>query len=383
MAILYSEALAILEASAKHIASTRHTSDRIPARSALGRIVSQDVFSLVQTPAADTSAMDGYAVQSASTLHASPETPFVMRVEGIVAAGDSSVKTFGNQNCTSKRRRTDGEWMDSHGEFTPCVEIMTGARFPALYVEGGTTWNFDACVRLEDVQLLPLIPPDQSQLVQIVKPVKARQNRRSAGEDFAEGDAVMRRRQAIGPQHVMALASLGIANVEVFRTLKVAIVSTGNEIVSPDASAADFHVRDANSPFLEMALQSLGIETRNWGVIGDDASRFVDIVKSKLDSEDIDIVVTTGAVSCGRYDFVEEGLAKLGGQTRFHRVAVRPGHPILFGDLPAGDQRCAFFGLPDGTGDHAALPSASFDPTDFVERSHDILRRNNLCALAS
>lgn len=346
MAIPYSEAFAILETSAKHIANTRQSSERLPAKSAFGRIVSQDVFSSVQTPAADTSAMDGYAVQSVSTLQASEEKPFVMRVEGIVAAGDSSVRIVEGEERTSKRPRTNGGWMHSRGKHSPCFEIMTGARFPGPYIEDGTVWDFDACVRLEDVELLPSNSPDHRQLVQIVKPVKAHQNRRSAGEDFAKGDLVMRRGQAIGSQHVMALASLGIGNVEVFRTLKVAIVSTGNEIVSPDASADEFHVRDANSPFLETALRSLGIATRNWGVIGDDASQFVDIVKSKLEDEDIDIIVTTGAVSCGRYDFVEEGLTKLEGQTRFHRVAVRPGHPILFGDVPARDRRCAFFGLP-------------------------------------
>ena len=346
MTITYSEALDIVEASAKHIAVTNQSSERVPAESASGRIVSEDVFSFAQTPAVDTSAMDGYAVQSTSTWQASKEKPFVMRVEGIVAAGDSSIRTARDEERTAKPRWKDETGMHAHGKPAPCVEIMTGARFPGLYIEDGVTWNFDACVRFEDVQLLSSNLPDQGQLVQIVKPVKARQNRRSAGEDFAKGDVVIRRGQAISPQHVMALASLGIANVEVHRRLTVAIVSTGNEIVSPSAVADHFHVRDANGPFLEMALRDLGIETRNWGVIGDDVSRFVGLLKPKLMDGDIDIVITTGAVSRGRYDFVEQGLAKLGGQKRFHGVAVRPGHPILFGDVPTGDERCAFFGLP-------------------------------------
>src|SRR5207237_1438580 len=113
-----------------------------------------------------------------------------------------------------------------------------------------------------------------------------------------------------------------------------AILSTGKELVPHSAVAKDHLVKDVNGPFLETALRNLGVEAQFWGVIGDECGSFVDLVSNRLRGEDVDVVISTGAVSMGRFDFVEAGLDQLGGEARFHRVNVRPGHPILFGVIP-------------------------------------------------
>jgi molybdopterin molybdotransferase len=139
----------------------------------------------------------------------------------------------------------------------------------------------------------------------------------------------------------MALASLGIHEIQVFPALRIAILSTGEEIVSHHAAPKDHLVRDANGPFLETALQSLRASVRFWGIVGDDGDQFAEVLSARLGREREREWTSSSAqaVSMGRFDFVEAGVARLGGETGFHRVSVRPGHPILFGVVPQRGDR--------------------------------------------
>jgi molybdopterin molybdotransferase len=282
--------------------------------------------------------MDGYAVASACTRGASAEKPLALRVEGIIAAGDSSVRRFRDEadllaygcftnvvegagikfcrdedHTASDSTSYDGDIGLSKKDIPPCVEIMTGARFPPPFVDGGKEWVFDACVRLEDVTPLPSVYLEGARLIQIKKPVLPNSHRRRAGEDFAKNDLVVEKGQALQPQHVTALASLGISEIAIFRRLRIAILSTGEELVPHSAVAKEHLVKETNGPFLETALRNLGVEAQFWGVIGDECGSFVDLVSNKLRREDVDVVISTGAVSMGRFDFVEAGLDQLGG----------------------------------------------------------------------
>ena len=134
---------------------------------------------------------------------------------------------------------------------------MTGARFPPAFADeerrGCLTLAYDSKTSLRCLHSIPTDP----WLIQIVKPVVPNQHGRCAGEDFAEDDVVVSIGQIIRPQHIMALASLGILEIQVFRTVSVAILSTGEEVVPHYAATQDHLVRDANGPFLETALGAL------------------------------------------------------------------------------------------------------------------------------
>ena len=337
MAISYADGLSIIQRTASKFSARRvEDSESVPILRASGRIAFGNVYSPVQTPTADTSAMDGFAVVSSTAADASTAEPVVLSVEGIVAAGDTSVQMLECQDAGLNHASLEvsNEGLDRAHRFPPCVEIMTGARFPPSFLEGGKEWVFDACLRLEDATPLAVASPDQPRLIQITKPVAKYRHRRSAGEDFSRGDLVLRKGQTLEPKHVMALASLGVREVAVFRKLQVGVFSTGDEVVPLDDPSEEVQVRDANGPFLKTMLEELGAEVHFWGVVRDNSSDYMAAVERHMQKQKVDILISTGAVSLGRFDFIEEAVRQLGGEVKFHHAAVRPGHPVLFGVVP-------------------------------------------------
>ncbi|MCJ1247945.1 hypothetical protein MMC30_005160 [Trapelia coarctata] len=224
----------------------------------------------------------------------------------------------------------------------PCVEIMTGAQFPIAI---GTDDKFDACVRIEDTTF-SVNTVTKTQCMTIVKPVMENQNRRLAGSDFQKGDLVIAAGSVVKPQHVMALASLGVSKVTVLRKARIAILCTGSELLSyeSDEDCQD-RIRDSNGPYIEAALQMVGVGVTYLGIVRDDGEEFDKLMQGQLDFGQYDVIITTGAVSMGKFDFVREAIERLGANVHFHKVAIRPGHPILFATLPA-EREVAFFGLP-------------------------------------
>lgn len=269
--------------------------------------------------------MDGFAVSSTLTAGASATTPIRLHVRGTIAAGDEPV-------------RASSAWEASpapEGEECPgCVEIMTGAPFPLAT----SALPFDACVRIEDTR--PSHPPgdaSEGQYIEITKPAVRNQNRRFAGADFAAGDVVLAPGTAIRARHVMALALLGIQRVDVYRRVRVAVFSTGSELLSFESEGEDrgHVVRDSNGPYIQATLGEMGVEVSYFGIIRDDRREFEERIRATLKAEAWDAVITTGAVSMGKFDFVRAGLEGLGADVRFHKVGIRPGHPVLFATVPS------------------------------------------------
>lgn len=242
MAISYVTALTILQDTAKEVfANFDVDSDELSIEEAVGRLSKNAVFSLISTPTADTSAMDGFAVIPSCTQDASDETPVTLRVVGFVAAGDRSLgEPMEMCKC----------WQLVETEFSPCIEIATGARFPVA--------PYDACIRVEDTLYLPnpclqLLHKCPYQCIRTVKPAKPNQHKRPAGEDFSEGHVVLRAGETVLPQHVMALASVGISVIKVRSKLRIGILSTGSELVQVATQMngiEDFQVRNSNGPYL-------------------------------------------------------------------------------------------------------------------------------------
>ncbi|KAL0934814.1 molybdopterin biosynthesis protein [Colletotrichum truncatum] len=331
----YEKALGTLERVAEDVRSgDTYTSERqedILLYNAVGRVAAADYTSPAATPRFDTSAMDGYAVCSEATTHASPENPLILQVRGSIAAGDEPVVL--NKEVF-------------HGFAEPCLEIMTGGIFPNV---ADSKRQFDACVRIEDTAMVSNTPEKGCQIM-ITKPVLPDANRRFAGCDMQAGEKILRKGDTIRSSHILPLASVGATVLKVFRKPRVAVWSTGKELVSRDAS----HIPDINGPFLMAALQELGAEPKFLGILNDNEMDVREALQEAVDGNQFDMVITSGGVSVGKYDFIAPAVISLGGTVCFHGVSIRPGHPVLFAQVPSRFRNIPFFGLPGNPGATAA-----------------------------
>ena len=297
----YEEALAVILAEARP-----GTGESVPIESACGRVAAETLAAGEPLPPFDNSAMDGFAVRASETLG-----PLVrLRVLGAVAAGDAPPAHCAEIGCA---------W-----------EIMTGAPVPQ---------GFDAVIKVEETMR-------DGERVIPAREVRAGEHLRCAGEDFAPGSPVLRRGTRIFPEHLMALAALGIQSVPVCERPRVAVLSTGDELVEGGEALAPGRIRNSTGIYLEAELRSLGADPWRRVTVPDDPSRFVSAVRAALD-DGAHTLISTGAVSMGRHDFVTEALGELGAEVLFHRVAIRPGKPLLFARLPRrSGPPAAFFGIP-------------------------------------
>lgn len=295
--LAYEDALRIvLDASAPLDA------EHCPLAACLGRTLAAPLASTVDLPPFDNSAMDGFALRGSSIVATGTE----LDIEGEQAAGDGIA------------RAGTGAW-----------EIMTGARVPD---------GLDRVIPVEQTERLP-----SGQRVRLLADVASGQNVRTAGSDVARGAHVLDAGTVLQPRHLMLLAALGVASVSVKLRPRVAVICTGRELVDdPAQSLGDGQIRNSNGPFLAARLPLAGAEVVHVETVGDDAAAFESALRRALDAG-ARMIVTSGAVSMGRYDFVPQALARLGAQTLFHKVAIRPGKPLLFARLPG---EVLLFGLP-------------------------------------
>lgn len=273
--------------------------ERVPVRRALGRVLVQDVVAPCNVPAHDNSAMDGYAVRAAD-LNAVGDT--VLHVVGTAFAGRPFSGIVGPGQA---------------------VRIMTGAAIP----EGADTIVIQEVTRREGDQVT--VPPGQ----------RRGQNLRRAGEDLALGGVALAAGTRCGPAELGLIASLGCAEVSVYRKLRVAFFSTGDEIASIGRPLGPGEVYDSNRYTLFGALSRLGCELIDMGVIADNPAAleaaFCDA------SQAADVIITSGGVSVGEADFIREMMSRMG-EVAFWKLAIKPGRPMAFGRI--GNAR--LFGLP-------------------------------------
>jgi len=280
------------------------TAECVPIRSALGRVLASDIVSRISVPAHDNSAMDGYAVR-ASEL--SQERPTTFTVMGTGFAGQQFSGTVPSGHC---------------------VRIMTGAVMPR---------ELDTVVPQEFTKAVGLavtVPPGV---------VRAGDNRRLAGEDLALGEAALRAGRLLRPADLGLLASLGQAEVPVLRKLRVAFVSTGNELRSIGEPLDEGCVYDSNRYTLWGMLQRLGFDVIDMGVVRDEPAALA--IAFRHAAENADAVITSGGVSVGEADHTKQVMASLG-DVLFWRIAMRPGRPMAIGKIASGGRDAILFGLP-------------------------------------
>ncbi|HXT05295.1 MAG TPA: gephyrin-like molybdotransferase Glp, partial [Casimicrobiaceae bacterium] len=275
--------------------------ERVHIRSALDRVLAADVESPLDVPGHDNSAMDGWAVRFAD-LGGNAET--ILRRIGESFAG----KPF------------DGE---VHAGET--VRIFTGAVMPR---------GADTVVMQERAREIPTGVAVAAGAV-----TKAGQNRRFAGEDLKRGAPVFRAGQPVRPAELGMLASLGIGEVSVYRRLRVAFFSTGDELRSVGQPLATGEIYDSNRYTLYGMLKRLGCEIIDMGVVADVPELLERAFRDAADTADV--VITSGGVSVGEADFVKELLAQLG-EVLFWKIAMKPGRPLAYGRIGSAH----FFGLP-------------------------------------
>jgi molybdopterin molybdotransferase len=329
MPLSYANALQILKESAPDAGELRSRSvavEHVSIEETLGRSAAQTYLCPNPTPAFDSPAMDGYAISSSSSENATPDTPMTYHVKGSIAAGDTPL-TLPN---------------DPEKGVFPCVEIMTGAPFP-VPLSGSP---FDACVKVEDAALVQT-ESKMDTYIEITKPVQPYANRRLAGSDFQKQQVIIGSGETVGSNHVLALASVGVSKISVMRKLKVGVLSTGNELVSENGIMyTESQIRDANGPYLLSGLKSQNVDAKFLGVVKDDETQLLHTIRKSLERDQFDILISSGAVSAGKHDHIHNVIEKLGSDIKFHGVAVRPGHPILFASVPASHRPVYFFGLP-------------------------------------
>jgi len=258
-----------------------------PIEDSVGRVAAEDVRATRHYPPHDRAAMDGVAVRAEDVVSASPHSPIELRIVETVEAGGRPTRALG---C---------------GE---AAIVYTGAPLP----EGA-----DAVVPFENV-----IIRDDTALV--LKPVPKYGNVSRAGEDFSEGDILVRRGEVIRPWHVAALAESCIGRVKVFSPVKVAVVNTGSELTDYRACSGGEAIVNSSGPLISAYVAELGCSVVYSTIVKDDVKAIREAVLNGLHRADV--VVTTGGSSVGGKDLVPEAVSSIeGAELVFHGVNLRPG----------------------------------------------------------
>jgi len=284
-----SEALALLLEHATPIERV----ERVAIADAMDRVLAEDVTSAVDVPPFDRAGMDGYAVVAEDTFGAGRYEPKVLRCLETVYTGDLPSRAV------------------THGE---CIEIATGAPMP----QGAT-----AVVMVEETE------KTDDPAVRIFTPVYPGQHVGRRGADIKAGQTILRAGTVINPSRIGALAAAGVLEIDVFAKPRVAIVSTGNEIVEPGRPLKPGQIYDINKLTLSSITNAHGGIAINRGTAADSLADLVAAIESMRDA---DVIVFSGGSSVGERDLLLDAL-KQAGEVLFHGIAVKPGKPTAFGRI--------------------------------------------------
>ena len=283
----------------------------VPLSESTNRVLAVDISAADDLPFFDNSSMDGFALRATDSSNAAPASRVTLRVVADIPAGFSTTISLG-----------PGE----------AARIMTGAQLPH---------GADAVVPVEDTDFqnrdAGSAAPTQ---VQIAKPVKTGENVRPRGMDVRAGDSVLQNGRRVNAQSVGVLAMLGFSRVEVYKKPRVALFSSGDELLAVDASLEPGKIRDSNSYMLAALVESTGSEVLRLGVAKDSRASVAGLLEKAV-AQNVDLILSSAGVSVGAYDFVKE-VIESNGALDFWRVNMRPGKPLAFGNY----QQNRFIGLP-------------------------------------
>lgn len=268
--------------------------------SALGRVLAEPIVAPRNVPPHNNSAVDGYAVRF-DDLCQDGETR--LKIAGRLQAGDQAVEPI---------------------ESGTAIRVFTGAAMPT---------GPDTIFMQEDCR-------ENAGWLVVPNGISRGANYRFAGEDVREGETVLQPGRCLRPADLGLVASLGIASLAVRERLRVAVLSTGNELIEPGSKASPAAVYDANRYTLVGLLKRAGYDVTDAGIVGDLPDRLEDTM-TRL-SRDHHAIVASGGVSTGEADLVKQAVEDVGGKLHAWRLAIKPGRPVAIGQI--GD--CVFLGLP-------------------------------------
>ncbi len=282
--------------------SQQASTERLPLSKALNRILAEDLISTINVPPEDNSAVDGYALRSADTLEPG-QLPLSQRIPAGSAPTELSPGT--------------------------AARIFTGANIPA----GADTVIMQEQTRLSE---------DAGSII-ITSPIPAGQNIRPKGQDIHPGMHILKKGDKLTPQRLALIASIGMQHIQCFTPLRVAIFSTGDELVEPGESLQTGQIYNSNRYLLDGFLRSSGFDVLDLGRIPDTLEATLEALKSA--AAKADVIISTGGASVGEEDYVQSAIQQLG-RLEFWKVAIKPGKPFMFGEI----NQTPVLGLPGNPG---------------------------------
>ena len=283
--------------------------EKLPLKQCLGRILANDILSPINVPATDNSAMDGFAFNSKDLK--TDREQIHLRIVGTVYAGQTSVPPT---------------------QASECIKIMTGAMMPP---------DCDTVIPQEFTQL-----SDEGLITFAKDTVRAGENRRLRGEDLQADKPAIQQGRILKASDIGLAASLGIAELGVYQRIKVAILSSGDELCDMSEPLVPGKIYDSNRFSLHACLSRLGFEIIDCGIVRDTP----EVLRNAftLASQKADVIISSGGVSVGEADFTKQIMDELG-EVGFWKIAMRPGRPMAFGSLKPISPKTSptvFFGLP-------------------------------------
>ena len=286
--------------------------ENIKSINSLNRVVASNISCGINYPTGDNAAFDGYAINSQDTKNIKKSLSKKFKIIGLIAAGNKPFK--------KKIRRYDA------------VEIMTGGIIPK---------GFDTIIPIEQIIFYP--NENNKKYILINKKIKKHNHVRFAGSDFKKKEIIVKKNTIIQPNHILAFKTLGIKNIKVKKKINILFFSTGNEISNSD-NIPSWKVRNSNSHYIKNLNENFLFNFKDGGILKDKHEKIFQSKISKMLNSKTDIVITSGAVSAGKFDFVPNVIKNFSLSNYFKSVAIRPGKPVLFAKFKGKHK--AFFGLP-------------------------------------
>ena len=281
----------------------------IKSINSLNRVASKNIYSGINYPSGDNAAFDGYAINSNDTKNIKKNSPKKFKIIGLIAAGNKPFK--------KKIKKYD------------TVEIMTGGIIPK---------GFDTIIPIEKI-----IFYQNKKNILIDGKITKYNHVRFAGSDFKKKEIVVKKNTVIQPNHILAFKTLGIKNITVKKKINILFFSTGNEISNND-NIPSWKVRNSNSHYIKNLNENFLFNFKDGGILKDNHENIFKSKISKMLNSRIDIIITSGAVSAGKFDFIPDIVKKFKLSSYFKSVAIRPGKPVLFARIK--NKQKVIFGLP-------------------------------------
>ena len=282
----------------------------IKSSESLNRVCASNILSNEDYPSANNSSFDGYALNSTDTINIKKNKSKAFKIIGSISAGKKPFK--------KKIKKFNA------------VEIMTGGIIPK---------GFDTVIPIEQINFFP--NNKIQKFILIKKRIKKYNNVRFAGSDYKKKQLIIKKGTVIQPNHILALKTLGVKKIKVKKKLNILFFSTGNEI-SNSNKIPSWKVRNSNSQYIESLSNNFLFNFENGGILKDHHHQYFKSRVNKMLKSKIDIIITSGAVSAGKFDYIPSVVKQFKTSHYFKSVMIRPGKPVLFAKI----NQKAIFGLP-------------------------------------